>query len=68
MNNTLQQANKYLGTKYTTWDDLSCHKGLTEPFIEWFQDYVNWTFINQFQIVSKPFIEKFHDRGNWNLN
>jgi len=65
MNDTLQQANKILGTKYRTWEDLSCNGHLSEAFVEKFQNKVNWALISRHQKLSESFIEKFQDKVDW---
>jgi len=65
MNNTLKQANKILGTKYRTWENLSCYGHLSESFTEQFQDKVRWGYISVQQKLSESFIEKFQDKVRW---
>ena len=41
MRYTLNQANKELGTSYTTWKSLSCHKYLSEEIVYEDENIIN---------------------------
>ena len=51
--------------KGLNWKEISCESGLTEEFIEKFQDRVDWANISIYQRLSEEFIEKFRDRVDW---
>jgi len=64
-NQTLAAANQLLGTHYTSMNNVSTHRNLTETFIEKFQDIVNCEFISSHQTLSENFIQKFQHKVNW---
>lgn len=65
MENTLNKANKILGTNYKDWRTLSRHNGLTKDFIREFADSVHWDCISIYQHLSEDFIREFKDDVDW---
>ena len=65
MENTLERANKILGTNYQDWQLASRHEGLTEDFIREFQDEVDWDWITECQELSEDFIREFKRKVDW---
>jgi hypothetical protein len=50
---------------YCDWIFISCHKYLSEDFIEKHSAKVNWYYISVFQKLSESFVRKFYNKIYW---